>query len=264
VPIWPVAVAGRAVLLHDLRDAEIQDLERPVVRLARRVLQEQILRLEVPVNHARFVRRPDGVSELVEQLHAFRCAERAPRDAVAQRLALEQLHREPRRAALSVDARGDHLDDVPASNRRADPRLLHEALDLPRLREQLGLQDLQRPRPPCRALPRHVERAHPAARELPLDHEIAANHRAGLQGFVRVHLRLDARAGRRFLGPRAPLDCRVVDPLRGRAHERRPCVCARSSMHQRLALDHRSRARSSIVMGCVCNLAARQRTVLAR
>ena len=92
-----VSVAGR-FRLRQLRQAEVEDLDAPVLR------HEQVLGLQVPVDDPLLVRRREAARDLdrvVDRLARRRAA--PPASALAQRLALEQLRDDVRRAVVRAD-----------------------------------------------------------------------------------------------------------------------------------------------------------------
>ena len=99
------------------------------------------------------------------------------RDVLSQVLALEQLHGDPRDAGRLVDAGADHLDHVIAGDARADPCLLHEALALCGVGDQLRVHQLERPALAGAELLGHVDRAHAARSEQREHAEVSSDHR---------------------------------------------------------------------------------------
>src|SRR5690349_7792824 len=68
-----------------------------------------------------------------------------------------------------------------ARDQRSDARLLLEALAQLHVRDELAVHQLQRAELACGYLLHHVDRAHAACAERPLDSVVASEDRAGFQ-----------------------------------------------------------------------------------
>src|SRR5581483_7657875 len=134
-------------------------------RLARRV-EEDVLGLEVAVDDAGLVAALERARELRDEGARLLPGERAPLlEEPAQRAALDEVHRVPRRGAL--DAGLVHGDDALAAHAREERGLPLEALeDLLVGARREDLHDAERAR---LAVARAEHDAHAAARELALD-----------------------------------------------------------------------------------------------
>jgi hypothetical protein len=94
-----------------LRDPEVEDLHRFAARARD---EEDVVGLQIAVNHAVFVRRVERFEELLAHLERLFFAEpTSALDALRKRLAGEALHHEERNAALGLIEIED-LDDAAA------------------------------------------------------------------------------------------------------------------------------------------------------
>ena len=156
-----------------LRDAEVDDLHEVLVLALQ---EEQVLRLDVAVDDALRVRggerrrglRGDPQDALLGQL-------RLAREALGERLALEELHHDERAAVVGVAEVGD-VDDVLVADRRRELRLLLEARDDRFALRVLLEQHLDRDALADQRVRRLVDRAHAALADLARD-EVAARQR---------------------------------------------------------------------------------------
>ena len=80
-----VALEIRALVLRELREAEVEDLDAAVLR------DEDVLGLQVPVDDALLVRRGEAEGDLRRVVERAALGQPAARERGAQRLALEQL-----------------------------------------------------------------------------------------------------------------------------------------------------------------------------
>ncbi len=140
-----------------LGQPEVEDLDPAVPR------HEEVLGLQVPVHDPLLVCRGEAPGDLNGVIDRLAARERAGAEALAQRLPLEKLGDDIRRA---VD-RADVVDgrDVGVIQGPGRPRLLFEPPQPIRvLRQRLG-QDLDRHLSPEPRVPRPVHLAHPARSE---------------------------------------------------------------------------------------------------
>ena len=123
-PVLHVGLAGLAALDLQLREAEVEDLDPPVLR------QEQVLRLQVPVDDPLLVRRGESLRDLDGVVDRLADRERPGEQARPQRLALEQLRDDVRRVVVRpevVDRRDVGVVEdarppaLPARNASAGP-----------------------------------------------------------------------------------------------------------------------------------------------
>jgi len=164
----PRARGVRAGLRHDdARDAEVEDLEHALLR------EEQVVGLEVAVDGPARVRRGHHVEQLPGDRHRLARRERAPRagQAALQRLALEQLHHQERRAILGLVV-VDDAHDTRVLDRVGRVALAHEARADVLVGPQLGAQHLEGDAVPV-AVHGEVHGGHPAGAEHPLDAVLA-------------------------------------------------------------------------------------------
>ena len=157
-----------------LRDAEVEDLDQPVVG------DQHVLRAHVPVNeaHGRAVEVGDavGVLQALEELHdhveleMLREHHRGPassRHDAVERLPVEVLHRDEVLAAIAAHL--DRLHHVGVVQLGGEARLLEEHEDELRVLGHVLLEDLHHEElvePARTSNEREVDDAHPAAREL--------------------------------------------------------------------------------------------------
>ena len=168
-------IALALLLLHQLGHAEVEDLDREGFALPPRAGHEDVLRLQVPVDEAVFVRFSQRVTELPENLQRLRGRqELLALDALGQLLAVEQLHRQPGNSRVVVDAGRDHLDHVVAADACADLRFLREPRPRVRALHELRVHDLERPLASGGELLDEVDGAHAARRQRAQDLEILA------------------------------------------------------------------------------------------
>ena len=133
---------GRRLGPH-LRQAEIEDLGLAACG------QEDIGRLDVAMDDAGAVRGVEGVGQRCANVEQRRQLDRARTEPLAQRLSLEQLHRE----IVSIALLADVVDgaDVRVIERRGGARLAQKALDsggvsADGLRQQLESNPAPQPR----------------------------------------------------------------------------------------------------------------------
>jgi hypothetical protein len=89
---------GRRRVVDGARDAEVEDLERAVVR------EEEVLRLDVPVDDALLVGRREAVQELHRKIDGFHRRHGAQAfDPLPRGLALQELHDEVGVFALAIE-----------------------------------------------------------------------------------------------------------------------------------------------------------------
>ena len=115
--------AGRGAFVgtRQLREAEVEDLHAPVVG------DEQVLGLQVAMDDALVVRGREAVGDLHGVVDGLAHRQRARAEPIAQRLALEQLRDDVRRAVLLADVVDG--EDVRMIERGGRLRLLLEAAE---------------------------------------------------------------------------------------------------------------------------------------
>ena len=155
-----------AVALEQLRDREVEQLHE--VRRARHVQQEHVVGLDVAVNDADRVRLGERRAALDQDLHDALRRHRSALERIAQRHAVEELHRHEQSAVLRL-AEVEHADRVRMLQARARLRLVVEALDPRLIASHLLVQHLQRDDAVDRHLARLVDDAHAAFADACLD-----------------------------------------------------------------------------------------------
>ncbi len=168
--------------VEQLRDPEVEDLHR---RAARALRQEQVLGLQIAVDHSGAVGGRDAGQDLPQDVDGFAGRNRAAVDAASQRLAVQQLHQQH---GPSVRRRGEaeDIDQVRVADLVHQPRLLNEALDGVGSTRDVGVNHLGRGALADQRVNHGVDGAHAAGTEQPLD-PVAAHHRAGRE--IAVHRR---------------------------------------------------------------------------
>ncbi len=155
--------------LRRARDAEVRDQH-----VSRRALDEDVVGLHVPMHDVARVSVGERVSDFAQ--HRAHRRERQPRfarEALRERLALDESHREEHHAVDLVH-RVDR-DDVRVRELRGHLGLAQEArLDL-RAERELGGQDLQRHLAVQAHVARTIDHGHAAASDLVLDLEERAD-----------------------------------------------------------------------------------------
>ena len=151
------------------------------MRLALRV-EEDVVRLEVAVQHAVLVRVVDGARDLREQAGGGFRRQPALTHPRRERAALDEPHGKEMPAVVMPDL--EDGDDVRMLEPRRRLGLGAETLDHPGRGQFAGGDDLERDLPPQLRLPRAEYDAHPAARDL-LDQLVAGEHAALEQRFRR-------------------------------------------------------------------------------
>ncbi len=133
-------VSRRRRRLGELRHAEIEDLhERPAVACR----HEEVVRLEVPVDDARPVRRGDALGGLRHQIGRAGHGQRPfALEDLPERLALEHLH-DQIRLARRQRARVERLDQVRAAGATGGRRLVQKAADDVRVLHDVRVQQLE-------------------------------------------------------------------------------------------------------------------------
>jgi hypothetical protein len=123
---------------------------------------------------------PERVAELREQLVDLGRRHRAaPLEEDREGLALEQLHHEEGRAARTVEARRDDLDDVLALDTRAHPSLLHEPLAELVVAHEVLVHELEDTLATRAQLRDDVDGPHAAGGELVVDLIVGRDDRPG-------------------------------------------------------------------------------------
>ena len=153
---------SRGIVGDELREPEIEDLQVSELR------HEEIRRLQIAMDDARFVRRGESVGEFDREIEKSFVVEA---EAVAQRVALEELHYEEWLAVDFVDL----VDraDVRMIERRRRAGLALQTLDRRRIMQRLR-NHLDRHHPPEPCVFGFVDHAHAALAEL-LDDSIVRN-----------------------------------------------------------------------------------------
>ena len=154
---------GFARLLQ-LRDSEIEDLEPPALG------DEEVLRLQIAVDDARFVRRGQTVRQLHGEVEYLRRRQRAVAERRAQRPPLQQLADDERLAVVLADV--VDRDDVRMVQRASGPSLLLESLP-----SRSRSEDLERDLTADLRVPRAQHAPHGAAADLAVDGIAPGVHR---------------------------------------------------------------------------------------
>ncbi len=149
------------------RDAEVEDLDdlAPVALLR----HEDVLGLEVAVDDALLVRGRQRLEDALEVVEHEIERDAALGQAIAQRLAVEQLHRHEEQAVLGVEARVVDLDDAVVADLRRRAHLAQEALPRRLVLADVREEDLERDALLAEVVRRLVDLAHPALGDLALD-----------------------------------------------------------------------------------------------
>ena len=160
----------------ELRDPEVEQLDPLAARDLRIGDQEHVVRLEIAMHDALGVRGAQRTGDLAGDREHGGPAERRPRRAPRQGIALEVLH-DDERGALGGPAEVVDLDDPRVADRGGRARLVEEPRHDVLLLRQLGEQDLDRRRPAEQRMLAGVDRTHTA----PADHAghaVLPDHRA--------------------------------------------------------------------------------------
>src|SRR6185369_12313449 len=152
---------GRAVRLRQLREAEVQDLDAAVPR------DEQVLRLQVAVDDALVVRGGEAVRDLHRVVRRAAGRELAAGERRAQRLSLEQLLDDVRRALRLADVVDGR--DVRVVEDAGGLRLLLEAAEAVAILGEGRRKNLDGDVPGETRVPRAVDLSHPARADLAED-----------------------------------------------------------------------------------------------
>ena len=171
-------LAGHRPLVgpHQLGEAEVEDLDAAVPG------QEEILGLQIPVDDALLVRRRETMRHLARDVDGLADRQRACLQAVAQRLALEQLRDDVRSPVLVADVVDG--EDVRVVERRGGLRLLREASQAVGIGRNAGGKDLDGHVAAEGRVAGAVDFAHSAGAEG--GHNLAGSEsRAGCQGHRR-------------------------------------------------------------------------------
>ena len=169
-------VGGGAFAHEHLGDAEIEDLDDLLVVLAG---EEDVLRLQVAVDDARLVGAPEGARDLREDPRRRR--DRQPAlalEAHAHRLARQELHRDVRDAAVEAVVVDSH--DVRNLEHGGGAGLAFEAGAEVGHRGEGAVHEFDGHGRAELDVLRAPDGAHPAARELPLEHVFAREDSAFL------------------------------------------------------------------------------------
>ena len=146
------APAAAPVSPRELRQAEVQDLHEPVRR------QEQVLRLEVPVQDPPRVRGLQPTARLHGRLHRGVQRQRPRPQTLVQRLSFQQLEYDVGPAVAGPHV--EHREHVRVAQPRHRPRLVLEPLQALRARLALRQDHLQRDVAPQPGVVRPVHLPH--------------------------------------------------------------------------------------------------------
>ena len=174
-------VVARIGVVAQLGEAEVEHLEPPVRR------EHHVLGLQVAVQDALAVRRAHGVGECDREREEALHREAARGDLLAERLALDELHRQEAQAVRFLDRVQHH--DAGMAERGDRLRLALEALDLLRVERHLRRQHLERHAPVEARIEREVHLTH-AARAERLEDLVRADTAAD-QAAIWLHLTHD-------------------------------------------------------------------------
>ncbi len=164
-------------VLRQLRDPEVQQLDRERNALSARIGHEDVRRLEIPVHQTGLMCQRQPVAELLQDLRDLRRAQ-APRilDSRLERFPVQILHRQPGHTTGFVDPGGHHVHDVIRLQARRRARLQRETLAHARVHHPMWLQDLERALAPCAELHRKKDGAHSASPQRPDDLIVPREH----------------------------------------------------------------------------------------
>ena len=160
-------------VIHFLRHPEVGDVDPPGL------IEKDVAGLDVAVHHIVFVREVQRVRDLPGNRQRLAGRDRAAREPVGQRFAVNQIHREIMLAGLHAEI--VNRDDVRMLESRGGLRFLHEPLELFHRSHRAALQHLQRDDAIQAGLPGPVHHRGRAARNL-VDDFIPAELRAGRIG----------------------------------------------------------------------------------
>ena len=166
-----------------------------VLPFAPSLVDEDVVRLEVAVDDALFVRRLERVDDLQEHVERARHRHAPLLHALAERLALQPLHHEVR-APVGQHAEREDVDEVRMADLIDRARLVDEALDGVLVGAQPPRDHLDRDLLADERMGRGEHRRHAAFAELPLD-AVLADDRAGAQILFARECRSAASGSRR-------------------------------------------------------------------
>src|SRR5207302_8260590 len=109
-------------IAEELRDAEIKDLQAPLIR------DEEVFWLQVPVHDPCLVRRGEAVRELQREIGRLFRSKGSVAQESAKRRAVQQLAHDVRLAGMIADVEDHH--DVRMVERTGGARLLLESTQL--------------------------------------------------------------------------------------------------------------------------------------
>ena len=162
------------------REAEVEDLGAKRGRVAGGAAEEHVVGLQISVDHAGVVRGGEALGEGDPERRDVGGGEAMlAAHARGERLALEELHREPGATLVLAGVEDLHNRRMPTA-RGGDP-LLHEAPRGELRRERLGEQ-LERDLPLQRLVGRDVDHAATAGAKEALDAVLAADEVTGSEG----------------------------------------------------------------------------------
>ncbi len=145
------------MILGQLRQAEVENLD-PVI-----AGDEDVLRLEIPVQNPFFVRRGEAVRYGKRILNRLADGDRARVHALAKGLSFEQLRHDERRIGVGADV--VHGEDVRVAQCRGRAGLLLEAVEAIDIGREDAGQDLDRDVTPEPRIACPVHLAHAACAE---------------------------------------------------------------------------------------------------
>ena len=152
--IWPVVVWHRTGGLHDPEVGDLQSARRR---------EQDVARLDVPVQHPRVVGRGQRGKHAPQRLVDLRLGQRAESDSVTERVPRQPLHDDERRPVLVAEV--VHPDDVRMIEGRGGARLDLESFPDLRLRTQAGMQQLDRNGAAQAGVPTVTDLGHPPESE---------------------------------------------------------------------------------------------------
>ncbi len=143
--------------LQELGEAEVEDLDRPVLR------DHDVFGLQVPVNDPGLVRLGEAVGHLVGEVEQALGRQRPGMEHLAQRLAVDELHRDVDRGLVGADV--VDRDDVRVVQGGGRARLLLETLAAIDVRGELRREDLDGHVAPEARIARAIDLSHPSRAE---------------------------------------------------------------------------------------------------
>ena len=176
MPVWVTFVSdpsrSRAI-------PEVEDLQhlRPVTLRH----DEDILGLEIAVDDPRLMRGGERVEDLLEPVEQGVDRVTSPREAIAERLSLEQLHGDEERSVLRVETRVVDLDDPVVTDLSGRADLTQETRACRLVLADVLEQDLERDLLLGELVLRDEDRAHPTLGDERFDEVLPVDQLAGLR-----------------------------------------------------------------------------------